>query len=142
MILNLTQHPATAEQKAAGVVDLPVGERTLLQQFLTFEELPSADEIQFRAEQIAILARAAFHRLPDLDAVMIGGAPFLMGPLEREFFLEHALDDEAASDPPFRPRVLYAFSQRESIEEKQEDGSIRKVNVFRHAGFVEAKPEP
>jgi hypothetical protein len=31
---------------------------------------------------------------------------------------------------------VYAFSRRESTEAVQEDGSVRKVAVFRHLGFV------
>jgi hypothetical protein len=31
---------------------------------------------------------------------------------------------------------LYAFSVRESVEQALADGSVRKVNVFRHAGFI------
>lgn len=137
-ILNLTQHPATAEQVAAGVVDLTPDERRQLHQLLTFEELPSAEELEERAEEIEILARRAFDGDPHLDAVMIGGAPFLMAPLERSLKAEHELADEHASEPPFRPQVLYAFSRRESVEERQPDGSVRKINVFRHAGFVSA----
>jgi hypothetical protein len=31
---------------------------------------------------------------------------------------------------------LYAFSVRESVDQVQPDGSVRKVATFRHAGFV------
>ena len=31
----------------------------------------------------------------------------------------------------------YAFSRRESVEEVQADGSVRKTAVFRHAGFIQ-----
>lgn len=59
-------------------------------------------------------------------AVMIGGAPFLMGPLER-----------ALKELPYPPEwVGYAFSTRESVDEKQADGSVKKIAVFRHRGFV------
>ena len=34
---------------------------------------------------------------------------------------------------------LYAFSVRESTEEVQADGSVRKVAVFKHAGFIPAR---
>ena len=33
--------------------------------------------------------------------------------------------------------AVYAFSVRESVEQPQPDGSVRKVNVFRHVGFVQ-----
>ena len=54
---------------------------------------------------------------------MIGGAPFLMGALE-----------SALLDYGITP--VYAFSKRESVEEVQKDGSVKKINIFRHAGFI------
>ncbi len=120
MILNLTQHPATAEQVAAGVVDLPAEPRAFLQRLLTFTALPSRREVDQRAEQIAALVEPA-----TCKQVMIGGAPYLMAPLERHL--------EALGIEP-----LYAYSERVSIEEPQPDGTVRKVNTFRHAGWVPA----
>jgi hypothetical protein len=116
---------------------LPPDQRQELQKLLTFDDLPDADQIEDRASDIAVLARLAFKRDPTLDAVMIGGAPFLMPVLQEEFLLERELADEHASDPPFRPRVLYAFSRREAVDEPQADGSVRKTQIFRHIGFVE-----
>jgi hypothetical protein len=54
---------------------------------------------------------------------MIGGAPYLMAPLEVAL--------RAHGITP-----LYAFSVRESVEQTQPDGSVRKIAVFRHGGFV------
>jgi hypothetical protein len=34
--------------------------------------------------------------------------------------------------------ALYSFSTRESVDQPQPDGSVRKVAVFRHTGWVEA----
>jgi hypothetical protein len=59
-----------------------------------------------------------------ITRVMLGGAPYLMGALEK-----------AVRECGFTP--VYAFSQRESEEITQPDGSVRKVQVFRHCGFVE-----
>ena len=56
---------------------------------------------------------------------MIGGAPYLMAPLEKEL-------------RGWGLVPVYAFSVRESTEVVQDDGSVRKVNTFRHAGWVEA----
>ena len=36
---------------------------------------------------------------------------------------------------------VYAFSLRESVEETLEDGTVRKVNRFKHLGFVHP-PKP
>lgn len=117
MILNVTQHPASPEQREAGVVDAPY----TLAGALTFEELPTRDEIETRAIWLADLARDE-----GAEAAMIGGAPYLMPALERTL-------RERGITP------LYAFSLRESVEQTQPDGSVRKVNVFRHAGFIAAE---
>ena len=130
MILNLTQHPATAEQLAAGVVDLPEGQRQALCKALTFDEIPSKDFIASTAEYIVSIAM--MNGLggdgdddPIPESAMIGGAPYLMGALEAELRL-HCI------------QPLYAFSMRESEEVVQSDGSVQKINVFRHKGFVRA----
>ncbi len=130
MIINLTQHQATAEQLAAGVQDLPETERAALVALLTFDSLPDRAEIEARAHDLAELA--CFNGLAGDDGddphpaqAMIGGAPYLMAALEAEL--------RARSIAP-----VYAFSTRESVEQSQADGSVRKVNVFRHAGFVPA----
>lgn len=120
-IVNLTQHPATAEQLAAGVVDLETEQRAHLQALLTFDSLPSEDELSERAKRIATLASGH----ATASAAMIGGAPYLMAPLQ--YWLERA---------GITP--VYAYSVRASEEQAQPDGSVRKVNIFRHAGFVEA----
>jgi len=115
MIVNLTQHGATPAQQAQGVVDLT--QDFNVSELLTFEALPSLEEIQARAETLAeIAARVS-------DTAMIGGAPWLMGPLE-----------SALKQRGVRP--LYAFSIRESVETRLPDGSVQKTNVFKHVGFV------
>lgn len=131
MILNLTQHPATPEQKAAGVLDLTGSALALLKQALTFDTLPTPGDVEEAAQVIAGIA--ALNAAPDDREggggglalyALIGGAPFLMAPLER------ALQDQGITP-------LYAFSRRESVEEVLADGSVRKTAVFRHAGFIE-----
>lgn len=54
---------------------------------------------------------------------MIGGAPYLMAPLER------ALKAVGV-------QVCYALSDRVSIEQPQPDGSVTKTSVFKHVGFL------
>jgi hypothetical protein len=138
-MLNLTQHPASPEQRAAGVFDVPPTLREKLAELLTFEQLPSADEVRARALAIAEMAAALASgadraeesdgALADSDSgayaleAMIGGAPYLMAPLE-----------SALRDVGIGP--VYSFSIRESVEQPQPDGSVRKVSVFRHCGFV------
>ena len=122
IIINLTQHPGTPEQ---GVTDLTGEELASLKAALTFDFLPTAQEISERAEYIANLAHSRGPGGDGPTAAMIGGAPYLMAPLERAL---RALGIEP----------LYAFSVRESVEQVQADGSVRKDTLFRHAGFVPA----
>ncbi len=124
MILNLTQHQATAEQLAAGVVDFDSANRAKLSALLTFATLPTMLEVSEVAEAIAVLA---VYEGETEDGViptraMIGGAPFLMAALEKELI--------AVGITP-----CYAFSERVS-EEKEVDGKVVKTNVFKHVGFV------
>jgi hypothetical protein len=128
MILNLTQHAATPEQREAGVIDLPAGQRADLVEALTFVSLPSAVEISERAAFITELACANGLGCDDSDdphptAAMIGGAGYLMPALER-----------ALTGYGIQP--VHAFSQRVSVEAAQPDGTVVKTNVFRHVGWV------
>lgn len=135
MIINLTQHTASAEQIAAGVQDLPAEQRGALVEALTFESLPTADEILAAAEAVAELAVAELAvqnglgddclDSPAPESAMIGGALWLMAPLA-----------DALRRRGVQP--LFAFSQRESVESAQSDGSVRKTTIFRHVGFVPA----
>jgi hypothetical protein len=151
-ILNLTQHTATTEQIAAGVTSGELSPEQIMEirSLLTFETLPSSSEVAQRAQQIAKIASCAIWReksaLPYaqewageplhteancFEYAMIGGAPYLMAPLESAL--------RAHGITP-----MYAFSVRESVDQTQPDGSVRKVAVFRHAGFVgceEDEPE-
>jgi len=125
-MINLTQHPAAPGQ---GVTDLTGEELKALKLALTFDVRPTTEEVSERAELIAQLAfRNGLGEEDDPNetlTAMIGGAPYLMAPLERAL--------RARGIEP-----MYAFSTRVSVEETQPDGSIRKVNVFRHAGFISA----
>lgn len=125
MILNLTQHAATAEQLAAGVVDFDSANRAKLSALLTFATLPTMDEV---ADVATAIADLAIYEGETEDGVipsraMIGGAPFLMRSLERALI--------AVGVTP-----CYAFSERVSVERTADDGSVVKTNVFKHVGFV------
>ena len=120
------RHPATPDQIAAGVVDLPTDLKETLVKLLTFETLPTGGEIEARAGAVAIMLRRHRMHMPMPNgrvAVMIGEAPWMSEPLER------ALKEEGLVP-------VYAFSVRESVEVAQPDGSLWKTNVFKHAGFV------
>ena len=123
MIINLTQHNASPEQVAAGVVDVPAELKDYLSALLTFSTLPTKEEIDEAAMKVAAMAVYCTQGF-DAPAAMIGGAPYLMAPLEAA--LRH-----------LGIKPLYAFTERVSEEQKQADGSVRKVNIFKHKGFFE-----
>ena len=114
--LNLTQHPASAEQKEVGVYDLEDTDK--LKGLLTFDSVPSYGHMILRALDIIDIVKKE-----GATDVMIGGAPFFMPILEEQLLRERIV-------------VRYAFSKRESVEE---DGV--KKSVFRHLGFVTKEPE-
>lgn len=139
MILNLTQHQPTADQSAAGLLPPIEGAADLL----NFDAPPTAVMLLGRAASLAFLAAEAAAKaglLPDTGSpgvhvqdgfhmhgpaqveVLIGGLPALMGPLELALKARFL-------------KPVYAFSERVSEEQAQADGSVRKVNVFRHVGF-------
>lgn len=120
-IVNLTQHNATNDQIDAGVfnVDYDHNELDYLRSLLTFDSIPTIEDMQQRADEIAKIALRT-----NAKKAMIGGAPFFMG------YLETALKSVGV-------QPLYAFSQRVSVEATAEDGTVTKQNVFKHMGFVE-----
>ncbi len=113
LILNLTQHKATPEQLEAGVVD--PSNHDILKDVLTFNQIPSKQEMQERAEWCAQCCH--YH---GVYTALIGGAPFFMSTLEKVL-----IDNEI--------QPVYAFSVRQSVDNP--DGT--KTSVFKHAGFVE-----
>lgn len=119
VIINLTQHEMSQDQ-LEGFEQVGQSYRDMIKGFLTFDNLPSRKEIEACAYTLARIAvgQKATH-------AMIGGAPYLMSTLE------HALKYYGA-------QPLYAFSKRESVEKTLEDGTVQKISVSKHAGWVEA----
>jgi hypothetical protein len=115
-VVNLTQHEATNDQCEAGVVAAPYNAH--VRALLTFDVIPTAEDIKSRAERLAEYAYNS-----GCKQAMIGGAPYLMSALERAL--------KAQGITP-----VYAFSQRESVEVVKEDGTVVKTNMFKHVGFV------
>jgi hypothetical protein len=128
-IINLTQHQATPEQRATGVADLPEYLRKEVSQVITFDEIPSPEEMKIRAQQVVGIFRRGQDVLSQEGTIpvgisaMIGGAPFFMRPLEEALLADGV-------------EPVYAFSRRESADQPQSDGTVKKVAVFRHTGFV------
>ena len=123
MIINLTQHNASPEQTTAGVVDVPAELKSDLSALLTSSTLPTKEELNEAAMKVAAMAVICCQGF-EAPAAMIGGAPFFMVPLEAAL-RHHGI------------RPLYAFSERVSEEKMDADGTVRKVNIFKHKGFVE-----
>ena len=114
-ILNLTQHSASEEQIAAGVIE--PSDKAKVKALLTFTSMPSMEEVWDRACELAAVADSE-----GVDKVMIGGAPYLMARLER------ALQN-------YDMQAVYAYSERVSTEIVV-DGVTHKAGSFRHLGFV------
>ena len=131
-ILNLTQHAATAEQLADGVVEPTPEVRAEIVALLTCDDLPTPAQIDSRARCLAYSA-CAWLRANNpaqgiaANAAMIGGAPWLMESL-------------ATALRRANVRPVFAFSKRESVEQVQADGSVRKVASFRHVGWIDGWP--
>src|SRR5690554_1558364 len=124
MILNLTQHNATAEQKAVGVVEPHESEKADIKRCLTFDVLPSTEEIRVRARRLAGLALSL-----GATCAVIEGAPFLMGELER-----------ALITVGIQP--VYAFTSHEEVAQEQSDRAASKNAGGRHLGFIPAATRP
>lgn len=125
-VLNMTQHNASTEQVEAGVVEPPPHFKEKIKKWLTVDSLPSSAELKRRARMLVNeinRIKEYSDEYSNISAVMIGGAPFLM------HYLEVELKNEGI-------QPLYAFSKRIVVEEKLEDGSVKKTAVFKHEGFV------
>lgn len=138
IIINLTQHKATLDQRTDSVIDPKYTYRSRLYSQLNFESIPAQRDLEIRA---AVIVQIALDVLADISpgniddcnerarykqAVMIAGAPYLMPHLATAL--------QAANFLP-----LFAFTERESTEREQ-DGVVKKTSIFRHLGFVPAIP--
>lgn len=132
-IFNLTQHNPTPDQKAEGVLDTTEEIKGLL----TFTSLPTKEDVVARAKALADVVER-YHPFDPLGEgwftdgrafgevrVMIGGAPYLMGPLT-----------EVLRYRGFDP--VFSFTERKTVEKHAEDGTVTKTAVFEHVGWVQA----
>ena len=122
MILNLTQHNATADQINAGINDLPVDFQTTLKGLLTFPTQYTRADLEYRALQIHELVRDFCGTSEEvLEGVMIGGMPSFMPVLESVLISKGI-------------KVGYACTDRVS-KDVIKDGEVIKTAVFVHAGM-------
>lgn len=133
LAINLTQHKLTQEQEGDAYwvrFDSYNGTNSNIEvkKLLTFEFQPDTAEIQERAEKLADIAEGIFLQLDPEGALphkaVIGGAPYLMHPLEN-----------ALKERGIQP--MYSFSQRVSVEAPNEEGKIIKTSTFKHVGWIE-----
>lgn len=118
MIINLTQHELTEKQLEAGVVEPAPEDKKVIRQLLTFEKIPSVGDIYYRAIKLTDVAKKY-----SASSALIGGAPYLMAELELMLKVNGIIP-------------VYSFTRRRVQERKREDGSVEKVTVFEHEGFV------
>ena len=138
-ILNLTQHVATPEQIEAGVYEPSKEYKDAIIGHLSFNVMPSWQELEKQADALAqITMYLTSEQLGSTDddgmpifepvigaRVMIGGAGFFLGVLERKL-KEYGL------------QPVHAFSQRVSVDTHNSDGTVTKTSTFKHIGFIEA----
>lgn len=117
MIFNLTQHEPTGSQ-IESVASRTEEQASAVKSLLNFLEPPSREAIISKAAALADIAREA-----GATAAMIGGAPYLMGPLEKELRYRRIIP-------------VYSFSKRVS-KEVVVDGTVQKTSVFEHVEWVE-----
>ena len=116
-ILNLTQHNATPDQVAAGVIE-PQNKKAI-QALITFLTAPSKEEMVTRAIELACILDQE-----GCSSCMIGGAPYFQGTLEK-----------VLKEFGFKP--LYSFTERKVVETTNEKGEVVKTATFAHVGWVE-----
>lgn len=121
-ILNLTQHSASSDQLEAGVVDLEAELKDTLTGLITFAAYYTKEVLVLRANKVVQLVKEYENTQGKVCGVMIGGMPSFMP------VLESALKAAGYN-------VGYACSDRVSVDQHQPDGSVRKINVFKHVGF-------
>lgn len=120
-IVNLTQHPATPAQVQDNVQYRSAAMQDTIQGLLTFSSPPDESQLLQRAKDLARLALKMGAK-PGRDQAMIGGAPYLMGPLE-EALAQRGI------------QAVYAFSVR-ITEEVVEGSAVNKTSRFVHSGWV------
>ncbi|WP_424411265.1 hypothetical protein [Pasteurella sp. PK-2025] len=118
-LINLTQHKQTAEQEnSAEFVAVSAEQMAEIKGLITFNKAPTLAEMQERADRLSQIAVAS-----GAENAMVGGAPFFASTLERALL-------NAGITP------VYAFSQREVVETVNEDGTVTKTAIFKHAGWI------
>lgn len=130
-ILNLTQHAATPEQLAVGVVDVGPDVRSDVDKLLAFDDVPTATDLDMRAHLFARLAMVCWctrnPRGGQLPRVMIDPPVYLASAIERNLI-------EFGIEP------LHSFAKPTlTITSTNDDGETVKTLVTEHVGFIAAR---
>ena len=120
-LINLTQHLGTEDQYKDGMIELSKEAKAELIPLLNFEEIPTKEEMLYRA--YTLISKAIINQ-PDNDGFVIGGAGYFM-----PYLISWA--------NKFNRKCYFSFTKRMS-EEKVINGSVVKTQVFKHLGWVEA----
>lgn len=88
-ILNATVHNATPEEIAAGVIEPAETDKAVLEFCQTFDELPSAEDLEHRAAVLADYISECAERY-GCDAVLIDPPSFFAACLEQSLTLRGA----------------------------------------------------
>ena len=128
VIINLTPHLATPDQASAGLIDMPEdgGLRAALTEALSFNHQPDQEELLRRARRVVGIMADYAGGMTALQGrkVMLGGFSALMHPLQ-------------AACLKAGMQVGYAYPGLcECVDQLQPDGSVLKMAIFRHGGFI------
>jgi len=119
VIFNCTSHNLTPEQREGfEVIELPFDLKAQWGQVTEMSKEGIADDV------VSIVTQAIAGPNSD-DLILVQGHPGVT----------YLVVSRLKGVPGIVP--VYAESVRDSAEEKQPDGSIKKVSVFRHLGFRE-----
>lgn len=122
-ILWCPQHSVSQEQ-AAELAELYPGRKIVTLQDVDPELFKQLKDCPGDRTQLYILAGRLRVRCMEAGvAVMPIGSPVF----QAIFFQQEAFGNTA---------FLFAHSTRESVEQQQPDGSVKKVSVFRHQKFI------
>lgn len=115
-IINLTQHIATETQMKDGVFE--PSDKNSVKTCLTFTVIPSKEDMVKRAKKLAQIAHE--HKA---DFAMVGGAAYFISVLENELV-------------SIGIKPIHSFTERKSVDKINDDGTVQKVSVFEHIGWV------
>lgn len=163
IILNLTQHDATPDQKLAGVVDLAPEDQTKLRKYLTvaiagYGGLASISKINadmlLQEKADCIVSEFVIPRIMENAWAYLHQGGYETTPLDALDILNPrvAANGLACMIGGFAPlmdrliprlkatgiTVLYALSERRSTDEHLPDGTVLKAGSFKHEGFFQA----